>query len=87
MHNYRIAMLGVFALSLCACFTQADYHPYHGAQGPNPTATGSFIDTKYLVPTYYGYPPHPYIVIGEMDTETMGRFRNALWGTQSPSSR
>src|SRR5258708_5844882 len=42
-----------------------------------PRATGNdapdrrpeaFIDTKNAVPTYYGYPPRPYRVLGECST-------------------
>ena len=69
-------MLTLLVAVACGC-TEADFHPYSGAQGSNPTAVGSFIDTKYAVPVYYGYPPRGYRVLGEMETETRGRFRNA----------
>src|SRR5258707_11755059 len=87
MQNKRMAALALAAVTLSACFTEADYHPYSGAQGKNPTATGSFIDTKYAVPTYYGYPPRSYRVLGEMDTETHGRFRDALAAAANRASQ
>jgi hypothetical protein len=57
-HNavQKMAALALLSVALSACFTECDYHPYSGVQGKNPTATGSFIDTKYAVPTFYGYP-------------------------------
>ena len=73
----RVAVLTLLVAVACGC-TEADFHPYSGAQGSNPTAVGSFIDTKYAVPVYYGYPPRGYRVLGEMEPETRGRFRNAL---------
>jgi hypothetical protein len=82
-----MAALALVAVTLSACFTEANYHPYSGVQGKNPTATGSFIDTKYAVPTYYAYPPRPYRVLGEMDTETHGRFRDALAAAANRASR
>src|SRR5258708_38354153 len=50
--------------------------------GPKP-----FIDTKYAVPTYYGYPPRPYRVLGQMDTETHGRFSDALAAAANRASQ
>ena len=58
----RMAVLALLMLALSGCFTEANYHPYSGVQGKNPTATGSFIDSNYAVATYYGYPPHPHLV-------------------------
>ena len=55
-----------------------DFHAYQWQQQHWPTAPGAFIDTKYAVPAYYGYPPRPYTVIGSSDEETHGRFINAL---------
>ena len=62
---------------LTACESN-DFHAYQGQQQHWPTATGAFIDTKYAVPAYYGYPPRPYTVLGSSDEETHGRFINAL---------
>jgi hypothetical protein len=87
MQNKRITALALLTATLSGCFTQANYHPYSGAQGKNQTAAGSFIDTNYAVPTYYGYPPRPYSVIGEMDTETHGRFRDALAAAANRASQ
>jgi hypothetical protein len=87
MRTNRIAPLALLTATLSGCFTEANYHPYAGAQGKNPTAAGSFIDTNYAVPTYYGYPPRPYRVLGEMDTETHGRYRDALAAAANRASQ
>jgi hypothetical protein len=87
MRTNRIAPLALLTATLSGCFTEANYHPYGGAQGKNPTAAGSFIDTNYAVPTYYGYPPRPYRVLGEMDTETHGRYRDALAAAANRASQ
>jgi hypothetical protein len=62
---------------LIACKSN-DFHAYQGQQQHWPTAPGAFIDTKYAVPAYYGYPPRAYTVLGSSDEETHGRFSNAL---------
>jgi hypothetical protein len=35
-----------------------------------PTSPGTFVNNTYVVPTYFGYPPRPYNVIGYLDTTT-----------------
>ena len=48
----------------------ADFKPYVGAQQKWPTAPGTFMDTKYAVPTFYGPPSRPYRVLGYLDAKT-----------------
>ena len=61
--------------------------PYPAKAGPQPeapawlTATGSFIDPKYALTTVI------LRVLGEMDTETHGRFRNALAAAANRASQ
>jgi hypothetical protein len=42
---------------------------YSGAQQKWPTAAGAMVHTKLAVPVYYGLPPRPYVVLGEVQTE------------------
>lgn len=60
-------MLGALILSGGAL---ADFKPYVGAQQRWPTSPGTFMDTKYAVPTYYGPPARPYRVFGYIDATT-----------------
>jgi hypothetical protein len=57
------------AAVLTGCAT-ADFHQYTGAQQNWPTASGTFVSTKYDVPAYYGPPNRPYIVLGSLDVTT-----------------
>jgi hypothetical protein len=59
----------LFALLLFGCAT-ADFHQYTGTQQNWPTASGTFVSTKYDVPAYYGPPSRPYIVLGSLDVTT-----------------
>jgi hypothetical protein len=59
----------LFAFVLFGCAT-ADFHQYTGAQQNWPTATGTFVSTKYDVPAYYGLPSRSYIVLGSLDVTT-----------------
>jgi hypothetical protein len=43
---------------------------YSGQQQNWPTSPGTFVNTTYVVPTYFGYPPRPYNVIGYLDATT-----------------
>ena len=58
------------ALLLWGCAT-SDFHQYTGAQQNWPTASGTFVSTKYDVPAYYGPPNRPYIVLGSLDATTV----------------
>jgi hypothetical protein len=59
--------LATFFLYGCAI---ADFEPYSGQQQNWPTSPGTFVNTTYVVPTYFGYPPRPYNVIGYLDATT-----------------
>jgi hypothetical protein len=65
--RFSIGVALVAALASCAT---ADFHQYTGAQQNWPTASGTFVSTKYDVPAYYGLPDHPYIVLGSLDVTT-----------------
>jgi len=58
----------LIAATLAGC-ANTEFIPYAGAQQTWPTAPGSFVDTKLAVPVYYGLPPRPYRVLGEVTTE------------------
>jgi hypothetical protein len=68
-----LAPLGV----LCAC-SSSDFHPYVGQRQKWPTSPGTFVDSQYEVPVYYGYPPRPYTVLGMMEETSHGRHSNAV---------
>jgi len=55
-----------FVTALTSCASQ-DFHQYTGVQQNWPTASGTFVSTKYGVPAYYGPPNRPYIVLGSLD--------------------
>jgi hypothetical protein len=55
--NHLVALF----LSGCAI---SDFEPYSGQQQTRPTSPGTFVNTTYVAPTYFGYPPRPYNVIG-----------------------
>jgi hypothetical protein len=59
-----------FAAALTSCASQ-DFHQYTGVQQNWPTASGTFVSTKYGVPAYYGPPNRPYIVLGSLDATTV----------------
>jgi hypothetical protein len=59
-------ILGAAAL-LWGCET-TEFLAYSGAQQNWPTAAGAMVDTKLAVPVYYGLPPRPYRVLGEIAT-------------------
>jgi hypothetical protein len=56
-------------ITMASCAT-ADFHQYTGTQQNWPTASGTFVSTKYDVPAYYGPPSRPYIVLGSLDVTT-----------------
>ncbi len=64
-----------FLLSGCA---SADFKPYVGQQEEWQTAPGTFMDTKYAVPVYYGPPSRPYIILGYLDAKTAAVRRNGV---------
>jgi hypothetical protein len=59
-----------FVTALTSCASQ-DFHQYTGVQQNWPTASGTFVSTKYGVPAYYGPPNRPYIVLGSLDATTV----------------
>jgi hypothetical protein len=65
----RLLILLLNAALLAGCAT-ADFHQYTGAQQNWPTASGTFVSTKYDVPAYFGAPDRPYIVLGSLDVTT-----------------
>jgi hypothetical protein len=48
----------------------ADFTPYRGTQQQWPVASGTFVDTKYAVPVFFGAPDRPYVVFGYLNAET-----------------
>jgi hypothetical protein len=74
MKPILIAALGIV---LCTC-SSSDFHPYVGQQQKWPTSPGIFVDSKYDVPVYYGYPPRSYTVLGMMEETSHGRHSNAV---------
>jgi len=55
-----------------------EYQAYQGLQQNWPTAPGAFVEMKAGIPVYYGYPPRPYVVLGQLQEVSMGRFANAV---------
>jgi len=66
----RPLFAALFTLAACGCASQ-DFHQYTGVQQNWPTASGTFVSTKYDVPAYYGPPNRPYIVLGSLDATTV----------------
>jgi hypothetical protein len=60
------ALLLIFA-PLVAC-THTEFIAYSGAQQKWPTAPGAMVRQNLAVPVYYGLPPRPYTVLGEIAT-------------------
>ena len=63
----RLIATSVAVITGCAT---ADFHQDTGTQQNWPTASGTFVSTKYDVPAYYGPPNRPYIVLGSLDVTT-----------------
>jgi hypothetical protein len=64
-------LLLFFALAcvlLGGCASSPDFTPYVGKQGW-PQSPGSFVESKYTVPIYYGWPNKPYTVLGVITAE------------------
>ncbi len=55
------------------CTSTLSYRPYVGEQQDWQTAKGAFIDTTGCIPIVKGYPPAPYVVIGQI------QFRAPEW--------
>jgi len=64
--------IGALGAVLCAC-SSSDFHPYVGQQQKWPTSPGTFVNSQYDVPVYYGYPPRPYTVLGMIEETSHGR--------------
>jgi hypothetical protein len=73
----KLLLFAALAVVLCAC-SSSDFHPYVGQQQKWPTSPGTFVDSQYVVPVYYGYPPRPYTVLGMMEKTSHGRHSNAV---------
>lgn len=65
----RKICLTVATALLCSC-GGVEYHPWEGQQQKWPTSAGALVDNRYALPTYYGYPSRPYIVLGVVQTST-----------------
>ena len=70
MNKTTIPLLLTWCFALTSCASQ-DFHQYTGVQQNWPTASGTFVSTKYDVPAYYGPPNRPYIVLGSLDATTV----------------
>jgi hypothetical protein len=73
----KFLVIAVLGTVLCAC-SSSDFHPYVGQQQKWPTSPGTFVDSQYDVPVYYGYLPRPYTVVGMMEETSHGRHSNAI---------
>jgi hypothetical protein len=63
----------IVTLSVCVLLggcAMADFTPYRGAQQKWPVASGTFVETKYAVPVFFGAPDRPYDVLGYLNAET-----------------
>lgn len=69
LKSFYILPLAAAAIALSGCAV-AEFHPYAGAQRAWRTSPGAFIDTRYALPTYYGFPPRPYAVLGSLRATT-----------------
>jgi hypothetical protein len=58
-------LIGCLLLPGCAA---TEFTPYQGAQEDWRTAPGTFVDSKYSLPVYYGPPPRPYKILGYLST-------------------
>jgi hypothetical protein len=63
----RLFLIFGAAALLWGCGT-TEFLTYSGAQQNWPTAAGAIVDTKLAIPVYYGLPPRPYRVLGEIVT-------------------
>src|SRR5262249_33692490 len=71
--NKMKTLILITTLSLIAMLTgctSTDFTPYAGAQQNWPTASGTFVSNKYVIPVYQGPPPRPYIVLGYIEAAT-----------------
>ena len=65
--DMKLGALLLIFVALVAC-THTEFIAYSGAQQKWPTAPGAMVDGKLAVPVYYGLPPRPYTVLGEIAT-------------------
>lgn len=70
----RLVAVILAAAALAGC-ADTEFIAYSGAQQKWPTAQGSLVDNKLAVPVYYGLPPRPYAVLGELTSEEEARWR------------
>ncbi len=55
----------------CADYTEK-YAQYEGQQRNWPVSIGATVDTQEAVPVYYGPPPRPYAVLGQLAAKSDG---------------
>jgi hypothetical protein len=65
--NRNLMLVACLFLGGCAV---ADFTPYSGTQQNWPVSSGTFVDTKYAVPVFFGAPNRPYVVLGYLNAET-----------------
>jgi hypothetical protein len=64
-HPRLFLLFGCLLLPACAA---TEFTPYQGAQQDWRMAPGTFVDSKYSLPVYYGPPPRPYKILGYLST-------------------
>ena len=52
---------------LAAGCASSNFRPYSGVQKDWPTSPGCLMETNNAVPTYFGFPPRAYVVVGCLD--------------------
>ena len=61
----------LMAFSGCGVgWATGDYKPYVGEQENWPVGKGAYSDSNTALPTFYGFPPYPYEVMGYLDATT-----------------
>jgi hypothetical protein len=59
MPSMKLRPVVLFALLLSGC-ADVEYTAYFGQQQNWPVASGSFVQTKFDLPVYFGSPDKPY---------------------------
>jgi hypothetical protein len=73
----RMICMFMMTAALCSC-AGVEFHAWEGKQRKWPTSPGALVDNRYAIPTYYGYPPRTYVVIGVIRSSTKRVNRFAL---------
>jgi hypothetical protein len=69
----RISALIAASLLLIGCTEYTEkYAQYEGQQRNWPVSIGATVDTQEAVPVYYGPPPRPYAVLGQLAAKSDG---------------